>query len=219
MVSQTQEVHPDVWVCRTHAFNIEAAERLVYKGCTSIFNLSSATSTACNSSLHTLVSCSYQSPPSAFLSSSFYPCFKCFCLLCITFCFPFFKSLIKYPFLTDSSLQPSDLKSPSPPSFLNLFFYFVFIAFYLYLKLFVHLFTCLQSDALTRWQDDTEFLDLAVLEALSYGISQQVGGIGSLGAFIPSYFPRMLKFRDQNRFIQGHTTSMAEREFYHGWAF
>ena len=25
MVSQTQEVHPDVWVCRTHAFNIEAA--------------------------------------------------------------------------------------------------------------------------------------------------------------------------------------------------
>ena len=59
MVSQTQEVHPDVWVCRTHAFNIEAAERLVYKGCTSIFNLSSATSTACNSSLHTLVSCSY----------------------------------------------------------------------------------------------------------------------------------------------------------------
>ena len=43
-----------------------------------------------------------------------------------------------------------------------------------------------------------EFLDLAVLEALSYGIFQQVGGIGSLGAFIPSYFPRMLKFRDWN---------------------
>ena len=64
-----------------------------------------------------------------------------------------------------------------------------------------------------------EFLDLAVLEALSYGIFQQVDGIGSLGAFISSYFPRMLKFRDRNRFIQGHTISMAERELYHGWAF
>ena len=110
---QTQEVHPGLWICRAHALNAEAAERLVCKCCTSILDFASATPALCKHPLHTLASCSYWSPLSGFLPSRFYPRFMSSCHPCIAFCFSLFRSLIKYPFLTEVSFGP--LVSNHPP--------------------------------------------------------------------------------------------------------